>query len=342
MNRRLVALAAVLVGAAALTVPSSDAHAQGVMVSTDRGTGGLGQGTHVVQPGETLFGLADRFLGNPYLWPQLWAYNPQITNPHWIYPGDVLFLRPEARPNERTYPEDLGRFFPLGGFYSSGEFDVWGEIKYADTGRRLLQPLDTVYLEFENPDDIAIGQEFAINHVIDRVYNDDRELVAVKYLVTGMVRVTARHHETHLLSGEITQLWDTIERGDALFLSEPQLLRVVPRENEVDLDGIIFDRLNPVRHMHEQDYIYINLGHDDGVRVGNRFRIWDRADEGEQIRAATTRGLEYEDIQAEIPWQNVGEAMVIYTTDEYATAVITNAGLHELTVGLRVTMQAGE
>jgi hypothetical protein len=48
--------------------------------------------THVVVKGDTLWDISAIFLEQPWLWPKLWRLNPEINNPHLIYPGDIITL----------------------------------------------------------------------------------------------------------------------------------------------------------------------------------------------------------------------------------------------------------
>ncbi len=49
---------------------------------------------YVIQKGDTLWDLSQKFLNNPWYWPKIWSNNPYIENPHWIYPGNKLRIVP--------------------------------------------------------------------------------------------------------------------------------------------------------------------------------------------------------------------------------------------------------
>src|SRR4030042_2008264 len=58
---------------------------------------------HIVITGDTLWDISARYKNNPWYWPRIWSYNPQISNPHWIYPGQrIRFLSDGQLPTEIT------------------------------------------------------------------------------------------------------------------------------------------------------------------------------------------------------------------------------------------------
>jgi len=65
--------------------------------------------TYTIRPGDTLWDLSGRFLNNPWYWPKVWSYNPEIDNPHWIYPGNLLRFYPsEDQAPVRVEPVAAG------------------------------------------------------------------------------------------------------------------------------------------------------------------------------------------------------------------------------------------
>ena len=59
-----------------------------------------GEQVHIVVKGDTLWDLAGKYLGNSYLWPQIWEKNQYVLDAHWIYPGDPLVLGIKVAPAE--------------------------------------------------------------------------------------------------------------------------------------------------------------------------------------------------------------------------------------------------
>ena len=339
MKKRTFAASAL--SAAALLSPLV-AQAQSVQLSPEEVT----RRSHAAQPGDTLFDLSARYLGDALRWPTLWSFNPQITNPHWIYPGDAVFYEaPAAAAERRSMLAALqaggGAIYPVGGFYTSEELAVVGRLEFAH-GPGMLSQHDLVYLRFDDPDAVNVGDTFAINRVVDRVFDEDDNLIAVKYVATGEVQVVSKHIDSDYISAEITRGWDAIERGDVLFASriEAPLVRPVPAT--VDLEARIVDQLSPTRFVHEQQLVFVNRGWRDGVEPGNRFIVWDRGDDVVGYGMSRRRSARNTDDAVEqLPWYVAGEAMVVYATEHYATAVILDAGDRELETGMRLTMQAG-
>jgi LysM repeat protein len=48
--------------------------------------------TYIVKKGDTLWDISGKYLKDAWRWKEIWAVNPQVKNPHWIYPGDRLII----------------------------------------------------------------------------------------------------------------------------------------------------------------------------------------------------------------------------------------------------------
>ena len=71
--------------------------------------------SYTVKRGDTLWGIASMYLRDPWLWPEIWQINPDVRNPHLIYPGDVLALAygADGRPIVRVERGSAARVEPL-------------------------------------------------------------------------------------------------------------------------------------------------------------------------------------------------------------------------------------
>ncbi|KAF1712103.1 peptidoglycan-binding protein LysM [Pseudoxanthomonas kalamensis DSM 18571] len=88
--RTVLAAAALTVATVAVAAEMTDGHPD----------------TYVVKKGDTLWDISARFLKKPWLWPEIWQANPQIQNPHLIYPGDVISLAYLDRVAVQPGPRD--------------------------------------------------------------------------------------------------------------------------------------------------------------------------------------------------------------------------------------------
>jgi len=80
-----------------------------------RAPGGPAPQGYTVKRGDTLWDLSGRFLDNPWYWPKLWSYNPQIANPNWIYPGNPIHVFPGGEEGPARVEPVPGAPMPVAG-----------------------------------------------------------------------------------------------------------------------------------------------------------------------------------------------------------------------------------
>ncbi len=343
--------------AASVLMTASEASAQQRVNIIERGV----KDYHVVTKGDTLYDLSARYIGDVYDWPMLWSYNPHITNPHWIYPGDIVYLRPA--PDEvvrEEAPKKLAtrRMLPaeyhlsVGGFIEKKEIPYVGRIVASPKQANMLGELDKVWVgfgdkayteaeseklsdservSFKGVDDLKVGSRFAIVKKVAVMEDDGDEVLGHKYQVLGSLKVTEVKNKPYLHEAEITQSWREIERGALLVPYERQIKRVTPFKADRNMVAKIVDTVEPIQALGEFHYVYVNKVAKDGVRTGFRFFVYQR-DEGLTPLS--------KQVAKEIPYQRVGQVMIIDVRENYSTGLVVDS-LKEMRVGDRLEMYEG-
>src|SRR5262249_451130 len=152
------------------------------------------------------------YFQNPWEWPRVWALNPELQNPHWIYPGEQIRLEPPSVSNREgaapgtpaapgtTGPgQGLGRFVgrqirvPPGTIflrdrgYIDDVRDEWGELSGSPEDQMLLSYGDLAYLEMSPGHDPAVGDELTIFRPLGPPRHGDAKGTLVSILGTAKV-----------------------------------------------------------------------------------------------------------------------------------------------------------
>ena len=280
---------------------------------------------YLVEKGDTLWDVCDFYFRDPHRWPNVWALNPHVTNPHWIYPGDVLRLRmplPPGTPGAKTPSfrvvagTEQARQISLNeGFIGVGEDPTVGRIDGSKTPTRFLSQDDEVYLKFSTRDGIRVGQEFSIFESLGDVsHPESDDVLGQKIRMKGVVRLTQLSEDA--ATGIILTSLSEIERGAPLMPITTHRVTIQPTQNLIDLKGTVVDSLTKKSQQGQFDTLFIDKGSEDGVKVGNRFFLVRQGDGYEGSEGADGRPLE-----------QVGEALVVRTQAKSCTALVTRSAV---------------
>ncbi|MBM4290833.1 MAG: LysM peptidoglycan-binding domain-containing protein [Deltaproteobacteria bacterium] len=296
-----------------------------------------------VEEGDTLWLISQEFFNDPWLWPNLWALNPAISNPHWIYPGDVIRLKwnPQAARDEEgeafelepvTYSADLQKVVRRvmnKGMILETRRDPLARVVASPEPRDTLSTGDRVYLQAPNTAAMQLGQRLSVYRVISQVLHpDSRAPVGDKVHLIATLEVLEKGDERQLVKAVITNAQQEVERGDVVVPELSSLLDVSPVKNLVDLDGVILDELEGFSELGQHHVVFVDVGAEEGVLVGNRLSVARRGDGAVPLARALDEAA---------PLEPVGELLVIATEPHSATALITRSTL-ELRRGDRVYM----
>ncbi len=307
--------------------------------------------TYVVKKGDTLWDISGLFLEDPWLWPELWHYNPQVSNPHLIYPGDVLNLvwvdgKPRLVKSQRPSggvvklnPEmrisDLGSAIPsipldaIAPFLSRSRVLSEEELKAApyvlagERGNIVAGAGDQILGrgQFTEEDNYGIYR-------IGQYYRDPitREALGVEAIDIGGAELIALQGDVATL--DLYRSTQEIRRADRLLPSEERKLTAhfEPKAAAEATDGYIIAVEGGLTQIGSMDVVTLNLGERNGIASGDVMAIFSH---GILVRdPITNERVRAPDIQA-------GILMVFRSYEKLSYALVLKAE-QALKVGDRV------
>ncbi len=271
--------------------------------------------SYVVKRGDTLWGIAKVFLRDPWYWPEIWQVNPQIQNPHLIYPGDTLrlvyidgrprillqpgLLRGEAArvtPRVRSQPLEAAvttiPYETIAAFMSKPSVLEKDQIKLAPyvlatrDQHVVMAEGDTVYARgFKQP--VEVGMHYNLVRVGEALRDpDDKTILGYNGVFTGTGHVTRVGDPVSLIMTESTR--ETYP-GDKLFPGSVDVpLDFVPTAPTMRTQGSIIAVSDGVTVIGQYQVVVINRGARDGLAPGNVLAVFNG---GETVHDNSSHGF---------------------------------------------------
>jgi hypothetical protein len=294
---------------------------------------------YTIKKGDTLWGISQRFIKDPYYWPNLWSHNPYVKNPHFIYPGQkvaiydgrLVFLPVEGEipaatePGDATSPETLP-LPPLepqeeitikvsgsaGDFISPEDLAEAGTLVDTTDARLLMVEKDRIFIEIENSQDMQPGDLYSLVEVGK----------TIKHPVTGKA---LGHHISMLGEARISQVTPPVATAD-IVSSDKEIMRgarlvpsplpqmeVVLKKAAQPLAGYVIAGQNEKLALSQYDVIFVDLGTEDGLEEGNMLYIT-------RPRNPSESALKHHDLP--LPDALLGAAVVFNVRSRTASALV--------------------
>ncbi len=301
---------------------------------------------HVVVPGDTLWDIASMFLQDPWYWPEIWQINPQVENPHLIYPGDVLSLayidgqpviqlergtvgsgdvtrlspRVRSEPLEEAIPtipfETLRGFLSRPAVVESEQLETLPYV-FAQAQGLVGSAGQDVYVRGTSA---PVGTVFSLVHLGDELVDpDDGEIIGYEGLYVGQGRISQSGDPSTLLLTESAR--ETLN-GDYLLEDESQTpANYFPRAPESEIDGTIISVVDGISLIGQYQVVILNRGARNGLEPGHVLQAYQAGEIVTDEFAPT--GLFADKVR--LPDVPAGTMMVFRTFDRISYALVMEA-----------------
>jgi hypothetical protein len=310
--------------------------------------------SYVVKRGDTLWGIASMFLRDPWLWPEVWYINPQVANPHLIYPGDTLALaygadgRPQIRleqggaarldPRLRSDPIDGAiptiPYTAIASFLSRPSILTSDQVKHAPyvlafrDDHEVAGSGNEIYVKNLNATEHA---RYSVVHIGDPLRDpDDGKVVGYQGIYTGTALVSKPGDVSKAVLIDVAR--ETL-RGDKVMPNDNDVpLNFIPSAPRTNIRGHILAVVDGTDLIGQYQIVAINRGLRDGIANGTVLAI-DRS--GSVVRDVYGHGASFtrsnQDLgtsfakKVKLPDERTGTMLVFKTFDRVSYGLILGA-----------------
>ncbi|MEZ8096430.1 LysM peptidoglycan-binding domain-containing protein [Photobacterium swingsii] len=298
---------------------------------------------YTVKTGDTLWDISNHFLATPWLWPKLWQANPNIENPHLIYPGDKLYLvwvdgqpRLQRKPSKviKLSPTIKVTRSPITTLQSSLVLPYLTEHRLlsdealataprvigSDDQRKQLSTGDRVWADTLLP----IGEAWWVYRPIDTYSRKGSKRVTVLKEVAKL-SVLSQQDETSTLA--LQSYRQEINLNDVLLPAPVQGasadLHFSPSNPPADIDAQIMGAVDGQSYIATSDVVVLDKGHLDALQAGHVLQLYHPATEVAGKKGSYDyKRSPYSGTQFQLAPRGIGEVMVIRAYEAFSLAVV--------------------
>lgn len=313
--------------------------------------------SYIVKRGDTLWGIATLFLQDPWLWPQIWYFNPQIDNPHLIYPGDIITLvYVDGKPQLRLQRDGDTVITQIPSSAPGLQtFKLSPRVRSESINSAIATvPLNAIRPFLVNPRVVSEEELEAAPYVLSSLDNHLANAAGNRIYVRGLKTANESRYnifrpgkkfydpDTNELLGmqtlkvseaQLNQLGDpstlTITNslretlnGDRILPAEQGRLdyNFIPKAPENNIEGKIISLVDSISYSSTNQIVVLNLGDNDGIDVGNVFAIDQTVP---NVRDHWTSKRISPEVK--IPELRIGLLMVFRVFDRVSYAIVVDA-----------------
>ena len=300
-------------------------------------------GDYVVKRGDTLWDISAMFLRDPWFWPEIWQVNPQIENPHLIFPGDLLSLvyidgqpriinrggsNARLSPGVRVIPleeaittipyEAIAAFLTRAAVLEKDELDNLPYVLQS-RGDHLISSAG-VDLYARGPIN-GVGRRYSVVHPEGELIDPDNgDVVGYEALYVGDSTVRREGDPATLFVNRSTR---EILGGDRLIDQEIAIpLTFFPKPPNSTIDGTIISVIDGVSRIGQYQVVVINRGERDGLASGDVLDIFQT---GEVVRDRYSKNGFLGSERVKLPDEDAGTLMLFKLYDRIAYGLIMTA-----------------